>query len=148
MIQGPGCAFKTLHFLRNLRMGPKSSSVSSLKAFLVYCNLILKLIGQIRKLRRKWSVVNMAPESRTHKWLLYLHCLYFFIFSSKTDNTVTTDVHGCQGVNVIKPFFFFPSDAAENKLGCLATPSWWGTVGCSSRVVFCLACKRSLGFTL
>ncbi len=57
----PGFVFAIPNFLRNLRTGLISYSVSHLKAFPAECFERVKLIGPIRKQRRKWSVVNMVP---------------------------------------------------------------------------------------
>ncbi len=50
---GPGALFTTLHFLHNLQMGLISQSVCNWQAFSAWCNLTLRLILSICKLRRK-----------------------------------------------------------------------------------------------
>ncbi len=57
----PGTAFTTLHFLRNLQNGPISQSFCHSLAFPAKCYVTHKLIGPIRELRRKCSVVNTVP---------------------------------------------------------------------------------------
>ncbi len=60
-VYATGVAFTTLLFLCNLQIGPINESVWHWQAFPVQCYVTLQLIGLIRKLQRKCSVVNMAP---------------------------------------------------------------------------------------
>jgi hypothetical protein len=69
----PGVVFKTLHFLYNLRMDQKSWTICLYQAFPALCNVTIKLIGPIRKLRRKWCVVNTLPDAKIELkfWIFY-----------------------------------------------------------------------------
>ncbi len=53
--------FATLHFLRNLQMGPNSKSICQQQAFPAYCDVTLLLIRTIHRLHIKFSVVNKVP---------------------------------------------------------------------------------------
>ncbi len=60
-IQCRGTAFTTLNFFHNLRIGPISQSVTYIQAGKSCQRQTLQLIGPIRKLRRKRSIMNTDP---------------------------------------------------------------------------------------
>jgi hypothetical protein len=55
-----GNVFKTLHFLRNIRMGPTRKSVTIHRARKDCCRQKPKLIEPVHKLQRKLIVANMT----------------------------------------------------------------------------------------
>jgi hypothetical protein len=58
-----GSVFTTLHFLRKLWMYPISCRVTLRKAGESYRGQTLQLTEPILKLQRKWSVVNITPNT-------------------------------------------------------------------------------------
>jgi hypothetical protein len=56
-----GAVFTRLHFLHNLQMDPISKSVCHWQAFPALCNVMLKLIVPICKLRKTWTFFYTVP---------------------------------------------------------------------------------------